>query len=249
MFSSTPGVVHVRVEDRAALAAGAGDDEHVDTLGDVHRHGRRALARLVVGMGMDGHQPQPLGHRSSCRSSIRLAVRDLARGTIAAMTDQAFRPPAERPADRYGDRPPTPATRRSCSPSAVGSLAGRGWPGGSGSRVVQSNPPVRYELLGFDAVNATSVEIRFSVAARTGVTGRLRAPRARVRRAEVGRRQVVVPAETAERDRPDQHGADDRHRGHRRGPGCAAVRRRRPGASPARLTPQLRTRNVADLLP
>ena len=58
MFSSDVGPVHLRVEDRAALAAGAGDDVDVDALGDVLRRRGRALARLVVGVGVDGHQPQ-----------------------------------------------------------------------------------------------------------------------------------------------------------------------------------------------
>jgi len=52
-----PGVEHV-----TALAAGAGDHQHIGALGDVARHRRSALARLVVGVGMHGHQPQSLRH-------------------------------------------------------------------------------------------------------------------------------------------------------------------------------------------
>ena len=52
------GPVHLRVEDRAALAAGAGRDVDVDALGDVLRRRGRALARLVVGVGVHVHQPR-----------------------------------------------------------------------------------------------------------------------------------------------------------------------------------------------
>ena len=58
MFSQDVGAVHLRVEDRAALAAGAGGDVDVDALGDVLRRRRRALARLVVGVGVHVHQPE-----------------------------------------------------------------------------------------------------------------------------------------------------------------------------------------------
>ena len=60
-----------RVEDVAALAAGAGDDQDVDALGDVARHRRRALARLVVGVGVHGHQPQPLATSREVRRGRR----------------------------------------------------------------------------------------------------------------------------------------------------------------------------------
>ena len=53
------GPVHLRVEDRAALAAGARHHVHVDALRDVHRGRRGALARLVVGVGVHVHQPEP----------------------------------------------------------------------------------------------------------------------------------------------------------------------------------------------
>ncbi|GAA3297374.1 hypothetical protein GCM10020295_29820 [Streptomyces cinereospinus] len=46
------------VEDGAALPARAGHDQHVHPLGHVLRHGGRALARLVVGVRVDGHQSQ-----------------------------------------------------------------------------------------------------------------------------------------------------------------------------------------------
>jgi hypothetical protein len=53
------GPVHLRVQDRAAFAAGTGGDVHVDSLGDVHRGAGGALARLVVGVGVDMHEPEP----------------------------------------------------------------------------------------------------------------------------------------------------------------------------------------------
>ncbi len=50
------GAFHLRVEDRPALPARAGDDVDVDALGDVHRGGGGALAGLVVGVGVHVHQ-------------------------------------------------------------------------------------------------------------------------------------------------------------------------------------------------
>jgi hypothetical protein len=55
-------VLQLRVEDRTALSPGAGDDVHIDALGDIADHAGRAFARLVVGMGVDRHQPQLLAH-------------------------------------------------------------------------------------------------------------------------------------------------------------------------------------------
>ena len=52
------GPVHLGVQDRAALAAGAGHDVDVDPLGDVLGGAGRALARLVVGVGVDVHQAE-----------------------------------------------------------------------------------------------------------------------------------------------------------------------------------------------
>jgi hypothetical protein len=57
--------VKLWIEHTAAFAAGAGDDHDFDTLGDVLRHRGRALARLVVGVGMYGHQSQLLCHGCS----------------------------------------------------------------------------------------------------------------------------------------------------------------------------------------
>lgn len=53
--SQLPGreVRPVGYEDLAQLAQGAGDERHLGALGDVARHGRGGLARLVVGVGMD----------------------------------------------------------------------------------------------------------------------------------------------------------------------------------------------------
>jgi hypothetical protein len=57
------GTVHLRVEDRAALATGAGRHVDVHAFGDVLRGAGRALARLVVGVGVDVHQTQHDQHR------------------------------------------------------------------------------------------------------------------------------------------------------------------------------------------
>ena len=57
------GLAELVVEDVAGLATGAGHDEHLVALGHVLRRGRRPLARLVVGVGVDGHQT--VGHGGS----------------------------------------------------------------------------------------------------------------------------------------------------------------------------------------
>src|SRR5690606_23059336 len=56
------GPVELRVEHTAPLAPRARHDEDVGPLRDVLRHGRRALARLVVGVRVHGHEPQAFSH-------------------------------------------------------------------------------------------------------------------------------------------------------------------------------------------
>ena len=48
------------VEHIAALAARAGDDEHLDAFADVLRHRGRTLARLVVRVRVHAHETQRL---------------------------------------------------------------------------------------------------------------------------------------------------------------------------------------------
>jgi hypothetical protein len=114
------------------------------------------------------------------------------------MTDQAFRLPEKRPADRYGDRPANP--RRRWPLVVIGGglalLAVAWW---IWIAVVHTTPPVRYELLAFRPVSTSSIEIHFTVTREpdTSVACILRARGAGGE--EVGRRQVIVPAEAAER--------------------------------------------------
>ncbi|EGJ77056.1 putative mycothiol conjugate amidase Mca [Streptomyces sp. Tu6071] len=63
--------LELRVEDGPALAPGAGDDQHVHPLRDVLRHRGGALAGLVVGVGVHGHQAQLLSQDSFLRCSSR----------------------------------------------------------------------------------------------------------------------------------------------------------------------------------
>ena len=114
------------------------------------------------------------------------------------MTDQAFQPPSARPADRYGDRRPS-ARRRRLAAVVVGGLVLIAVGAWIWIAVVRSSPPLRYDLLGFHAVTSTSVEIRFSVVRDPGVSVAcvLRARGAGGE--EVGRRQVLVPAEDGDR--------------------------------------------------
>ena len=57
------GQVHRRVEDVATLATGQRHHQHPVAFGRVPRQGGRALAGLIVRMGVHGHQPQ-FGHFS-----------------------------------------------------------------------------------------------------------------------------------------------------------------------------------------
>nr|BFF04333.1 hypothetical protein GCM10020241_60080 [Streptoalloteichus tenebrarius] len=52
------GAVQRRVEDVAAFTSGHGADEDLGALGGVAGHRGRAFARLVVGVGVDGHQAE-----------------------------------------------------------------------------------------------------------------------------------------------------------------------------------------------
>ena len=52
------GNVHGRVENVATLAPGERQDHHFVAFGCITGGGGRTLARLVVGMGMDGHEPE-----------------------------------------------------------------------------------------------------------------------------------------------------------------------------------------------
>ena len=60
-------VLQLLVEDVAAFAARARHDHHGGAVGDVLRHRRGALARLVVGVRVHRHQPHALGHVAPCR--------------------------------------------------------------------------------------------------------------------------------------------------------------------------------------
>ena len=53
----------------ANVAATAATDEHVDPLVGVPGHGRGALARLVVGMGVHVHEAELVGHGSPSGTS------------------------------------------------------------------------------------------------------------------------------------------------------------------------------------
>ena len=64
-------VEQCRIEDVASLTAGAGHDEHLDALIDVAGHRGRTLTRLVVGMGVDGHQAQQFTRLGQVRRGRR----------------------------------------------------------------------------------------------------------------------------------------------------------------------------------
>lgn len=73
----------VRVEQVAPLATGARDHEHLRTLGGVPRGGRRALARLVVGVRVHRHESTPSCAHHSSLPGRRLGVA-ARRGTMVS---------------------------------------------------------------------------------------------------------------------------------------------------------------------
>lgn len=114
------------------------------------------------------------------------------------MTNPAFRPPGARPAERYGDRP-TNARRKVLLAAVGGGLALLVLAWWIWVAAVRSSPPVRYEVLGFQRISATSVEIRFSVVREPGVSIACILRARGTSGQEVGRRQVVIPADSDDR--------------------------------------------------
>ena len=151
------------VEDRPALPAGAGDDVHVDALGDVLGHRGGALARLVVGMGVDRHQPQLLAHRT-----------------------QSFRtsptPPTDRCPCELADRP-APRVATATSRGAAGPAWSRpswcwrrrssaGW---CGPRWPPRHPTATGQVTGFRVQGPHAVQVELVLGGERGA-GRLHRP-------------------------------------------------------------------------
>ena len=160
------GAVHLRVQDRAALAAGAGDDVDVDALGDVLGGGGGALARLVVGVGVHVHQAEHVVH-----------PRDERIGAVTELRSDAL-------ADRYGTA--SPARRRAVivvsGVVGVVALAWVAW-----ATWFQSTPDVQSSLRSYDVVDTHSVTTA-SVLVKPTSRRRLRElPGARLRRRPLGR--------------------------------------------------------------
>lgn len=111
------------------------------------------------------------------------------------MTGQPFpRPPeASRPAARYGDSPGRPAVRRGLVLLlAVAVAIAVGW--WVWVAVVASNPPVRWQLLGFETRTERSVDIRWSVQRDHGQAVECVVRARNANGDEVGRDRVPVPA-------------------------------------------------------
>ena len=120
------------------------DDEHVDALADVARHRRRALARLVVGVGVDGQQAERFAgvSRSRTPSVLRRATtrsRTPYQPTVGAHRVRTARTATPRPAShaRYGDAPPRSRAGVALRSSARPRGAGRRGRASSGARVVR----------------------------------------------------------------------------------------------------------------
>ena len=90
------GPVHRRVEDVAAFTARERGDQHLDPLGHVSRHRRRALARLVVGVRVHRKQPQR-------RTVSGRAIRRAAKRSAGRSAGRLVRPRLARQADLPDD--------------------------------------------------------------------------------------------------------------------------------------------------
>ena len=143
MLAEDVGPVHLRVEDRPALAAGAGDDVDVDPLA-------RRTSRST---------PRPCSTRR--RGGRARASAGARRGAAAGAWRHGR--PVLGVHDWRGERrtapSPTGTARRALAPAACWSIGGRrarrwrssaGWPGRSGRT---STPEVDSELVGFDVVD------------------------------------------------------------------------------------------------
>ena len=115
------GRVHLRDDDLALLAAGAGDEDDAMAVGDGLGHRPARADRLVVGVGMDGHEGGPMRGpgRRRARGSLRCRIIGRCyRGREAARRPSGGR--YHRPHARRSPRVPSPAcassTARRSSP-------------------------------------------------------------------------------------------------------------------------------------
>jgi hypothetical protein len=114
------------------------------------------------------------------------------------MTDQAVQPPVQPPAgwpvSRPDDRRDHPRRRVAAvavlSVLVLVALAWWIW-----VALVHVSPAVRFDLLGFRPVSASTVEIRFSVLREPGVSVACVLRARGESGAEVGRRQILIPAD------------------------------------------------------
>ena len=199
------------VEDGAALASRAGGDQHVHPLGHVLGHGGRALARLVVGVRVHGHQSQLVSQDSILVNSSRRAP--------PIVTESAPRciPDSHAPDQTEVDRPwltcerkPTESAPRvppACRRAGTGvraaaerdartdrrlkivgavlgvlGLAGIGWLGVS----YISGQEVSGEMIKFKVVSDRAVEVHLEVRKDAGARRRVHAARAGGRRRRGG---------------------------------------------------------------
>ena len=204
----------LRVEHVAALAAGARDDEDVDALGRVLRRGRRALARLVVGVGVHRHQAQPLsGHlgppvgrrRTRCGAGGWVG-----RETMIAHAAHPRRATARGARDRLARHPTAGRALRPRAHRTVGqarAASASSSPGCSGVALViwiglnLAGRPVSWKDVGFHVEGASCHRRDVRGHQAEGVDGDLHGhARCRESYGEVGVRKVEVgPADTATR--------------------------------------------------
>ncbi len=156
------GPVHLRVEHRTTLAAGAGDHVHVDALSDVLGRRRGALAGLVVGVRVHVHEPE----------TGLPGVRHVAHPRIEVVSDPteiATESPAPGPGlpPRYGGRP-----RRRVLPVALGTLfalvllAWAIWAG-----LASDNQAIDASVTSYRVVDSHQVQVRISAHFRDAKAG------------------------------------------------------------------------------
>jgi hypothetical protein len=108
------------------------------------------------------------------------------------MADDTFQAPTVRPPERYGDHPQATRSRRVQQVVIAAVVAALlGW--WIVIAVGRSTPAVRYDLLGFDGVTDTSVDVRFQVDRVVGMPVTCLLSARNIDGDEVGRVFVDVP--------------------------------------------------------
>lgn len=143
-----------RVQQIPSFPTRARDDENLHTLLDVARHGGRAFTGLIVGMGVDGHEPQRWSHPGSLASVPRFRARrcPMPSGIPARNLSPAMR-------ERYGIRPTPWWFYAGVGAVIAAFIAATGWVGYQ----LSAGAGLQYEVLSWRVVAPDRTDITFEV--------------------------------------------------------------------------------------